>query len=94
MKYEKVYQKLKERLTDEEIADSMLVPADLTSGKKEKLANEMREIRMQKLKEATEEDYILASVMQLRCNIERYIKDEKFSHNKTFRRIYLQNKKK
>ena len=31
---ESVYQKLREKYTDEEIADSMLIPADLTDEKK------------------------------------------------------------
>ncbi len=55
MKYEEIYKKLKEKYTDEEIVDSMLIPADLSEQERKELDKEMREIRMQKLREMTEE---------------------------------------
>lgn len=84
MKYEKIYQKLKETYTDEEIADAMLIPADLTENEKKELAEEMKAIRIQKLREMTEEDRILADVMRLRFQIEAYVKESGFSFEKTF----------
>ncbi len=84
MKYEKIYNKLKKRYTDKEIVESMLIPQDLTKKEKEELAKEMKEIRMQKLRETTEEDMILSDVMRLRFQIENYIKKEAFSFEKTF----------
>ena len=84
MKYEKLYKKLKEKYSDGEIADSMLIPQDLTEKEKRELAKEMKEIRMQKLRETTEEDSILADVMRLRFQIEHYLKKENFSFEKTF----------
>ena len=84
MKYAKIYQKLRKQYTDEEIADSMLIPADLTEKEKQELSEEMRKIRMQKLQETTEEERILSDVMRLRFQIEAYLKQEKFSFEKTF----------
>ena len=84
MKYEEIYQKLREKYTDEEIADSMLIPADLSEEEKQALAEEMRAIRMQKLREMTEEDRILSDVMRLRFQIESYVKESGFSFQKTF----------
>lgn len=84
MKYEEIYQKLREKYTDEEIADSMLIPADLTEKENKELAEEMREIRMQKLGEMTEEDRILSDVMRLRFQMESYVKKSGFSFQKTF----------
>ncbi len=84
MKYEKIYKKLKKKYTDKEIVESMLIPQDLTEKEKEELAKEMKEIRMQKLRETTEEDMILSDVMRLRFQIENYIKKEAFSFEKTF----------
>jgi plasmid maintenance system antidote protein VapI len=84
MKYEEIYQKLKEKYTDEEIADSMLIPADLTEEEKAGLHQEMKEIRMQKLRDMSEEDRILADVMRLRFQIEGYLKERIFSFQKTF----------
>jgi len=54
MKYEKIYKKLKKKYSDEEIVESMLIPADLTKEEKEKYAEEMKDIRIQKLRETTE----------------------------------------
>ena len=84
MKYEEIYQKLKEKYTDEEIVDSMLIPADLTTEEEKQLAEEMREIRFQRLREISEEDRILADVMRMRFQIENYLKSSKFSFEKTF----------
>ena len=84
MKYEKIYKELKKKYSDKEIVDSMLIPQDLTEKEKTELSKEMREIRMQKLRETTEEDMILADVMRLRFQIENYIKKETFSFEKTF----------
>ncbi|MCB0580935.1 MAG: hypothetical protein KDD10_16685 [Phaeodactylibacter sp.] len=84
MKYEKIYQKLREKYSDEEIVDSMLIPADLTENEKKELAEEMKAIRMQKLRETTEEDRILSDVVRLRFQIEDYVKKQHFSFQQTF----------
>jgi plasmid maintenance system antidote protein VapI len=84
MKYEKIYQELKKKYTDEEIAESMLIPADLTKEEKENAHTEMMEFRMKQLKETTQEDRILSDVMRLRFFIEDYLKEEHFSFEKTF----------
>jgi len=84
MKYEKIYQKLKKKYSDEEIADSMLIPADLTEQESKVLEEEMRAIRMQKLRETSEEDRILSDVMRLRFQIQDYIEKGAFDFEKTF----------
>ena len=84
MKYEEIYQKLKQKYTDEEIADAVLLPADLTEKEKQALGEEMKEIRLQQWHEMTEEDRILADVMRLRFQIEAYISKSEFSFQKTF----------
>lgn len=84
MKYDKIYQELKEKYSDEEIVDAMVLPPSLTESEQLELAKEMKEIRFQKLRETTEEDRILADVMQLRFQIEDYVKNKAFSFNKTF----------
>lgn len=84
MKYEKLYENLRKKYTDEEIADSMLIPADLTEKEKKELDEEMREIRMQKLREMTEGDRVLSDVMRLRFQMESYVIKSGFSFQKTF----------
>jgi len=84
MKYEKIYQKLKEQYTNEEIAEAMIIPADLTEATAAKLSAEMRKIRFEKLRDMSEEDIILSDIMRLRFNIENYLKKDRFSFDKTF----------
>lgn len=84
MKYEAIYQKLKKKYTDEEIAESMLIPADLTPEEEKQMAKEMKAIRFQRLKEGSEKDRILADVMRLRFQMERYVERDVFSFDKTF----------
>ena len=84
MKYEKIYQELRKKYTDEEIAESMLIPADLTKEEREEADREMRALRMEKLRSMTEEDRILSDVMRLRFQMEDYVKKGKFSFEKTF----------
>jgi len=84
MKYDKVFKELRKKYTLEEIADSMLIPADLTEEEKTKANDEIREYRMKMLAEMTDEDRILSDVMRLRFQIEGYVKDEEFSKDKTF----------
>ncbi len=84
MKYTEIYQKLKEKYTDEEIADSMLIPADMTEAEKIKADAEFRAFRMERLRNMTDQDMILSDVMRLRFQIDTYIKTESFSFEKTF----------
>ena len=83
-KYEKIYQKLKQQYSDEEIVDAIFIPEDLSQDEKEELAAEMKEIRLKKLRETSENDRILADVMRLRFQIENYLEQETFSFEKTF----------
>jgi plasmid maintenance system antidote protein VapI len=84
MSYEKIYQKLLTQYTVEEIADSVIVPAVLTDQEKQILAEEMKEIRMKKLRDMTEEDIIVSDVMRLRFQMEAYLDEKDFSHQRTF----------
>ena len=83
MKYEKIYQELRKKYTDEEIAESMLIPQDLTKEEKKKADEEMRAFRFKMLRERTEDQRIFSDLMRLRFQMEEYIKREPFSENKT-----------
>ena len=83
-KYEKIYQKLRKTLTDEEIADSMLIPADLTAEEKKKADAELRAFRFKLLNERTEEQRIYADLLRLRYQIESYLEEDLFDEAKSF----------
>lgn len=86
MKYNEIYERLRKKYTDDEIADSMMIPADLSDKERKELAKEMKRIRMQKLRETSEEDQILSDVMRLRFQMVDYVQKQNFSFQKTFGR--------
>ncbi len=55
MSYDKAFKKLREKYTVEEIAESMMIPADLTEEEQKAADEELRKIRFQKLKDMIEE---------------------------------------
>lgn len=83
-KYEKIYQELQKKYTDEEIADAMLIPADLTAEEKKKADEELRAFRFKLLHEMTEEQRIYSDLLRFRYQMESYIKQEKFTQEKSF----------
>jgi len=83
-KYEKIYQKLRKTLTDEEIADSMLIPPDLTPAEKKKADEELKAFRFKLLNTMTEEQRIYSDLLRLRYQIENYLEEEYFDESKSF----------
>ena len=84
MNNEEVYRKLRDTLTDEEIADSAVIPADLTSAEREEADDELKKERQQQLRGMSATDQLLADLMRLRFQIENYVRYEPFSSDHTF----------
>ncbi|MEM8900043.1 MAG: hypothetical protein AAGC85_18150 [Bacteroidota bacterium] len=84
MKYNELYQKLLKQYSDQEIADSMLIPAQLNEPQKTYERKEFVEKRMSMLNDMTEEDRMRADIMRLRFQMEGYLKVEGFAFDKTF----------
>ena len=83
-KYEKIYQELRKTYTVEEIAESMLIPQDLTEEEQQKADEELRAFRFKLLRERTEEQRILSDLMRFRFQLENYIKNEEYTAEKSF----------
>jgi len=62
----------------------MMIPADMTKEEKKQSDKEIKDYRMNLLRNMTEEDRILSDVMRLRFQMEEYVKREDFSVEKTF----------
>ena len=84
MKYNELYQKLLKQYSENEIADSMLIPDQLNEPQQTYEKKEFMEKRMIMLNNMTEEDRMRADIMRLRFQIEGYLKMEGFSFEKTF----------
>lgn len=85
-KYEEIYRKLREQYTDEEIADSMLIPEDLTDEEKEQADEELRAFRFKLLNEQTEEQRIYSDLLRLRYQFENYLKGGEYITEMSFGR--------
>lgn len=75
-KYEKIYKRLRKTYSDEEIADSMIIPVDLTESEKEKANEELRVFRLKLIREQTEEQRVFSELMRFKYLMEDYVKEE------------------
>jgi len=83
-KYKNFYKELRKKYTDEEIADSMLIPQDLTLEEKRKADEELLEFRLKILKEQTENKRIYSELLRFKYLMEDYITDKTFDKDKSF----------
>jgi hypothetical protein len=83
-KYEEIYQKLRKEYSDEEIADAMLIPADLTPEEEVQANKELKAFRFKLLAEMTEEQRIYADLLRFRYQLENYIEQETYSSFQSF----------
>ncbi|MEM7660467.1 MAG: helix-turn-helix transcriptional regulator [Bacteroidota bacterium] len=84
MNYSEIYQRLRETYSDREIAESMLIPEELSEAERIEADRELLAYRMKLMREMSEEDQILSDVMRLRFQMETYVKASPFSFDKTF----------
>ena len=71
--YDEIYKKLRVQYTDEEIADSMMIPADLTPKELEEANKELRTFRFKLLAGMSEEQRIYSDLLRFRYQIENYL---------------------
>jgi len=83
-KYEKLYNELRKDYSDEEIADSMLIPQDLTEEEKIKADDDLKAFRFKLLEEQTEKQRILSDIMRFRVQLENYVKNQEFREERSF----------
>jgi len=84
MNHKKVFEKLEERLSEEEIAESYVIPAELDKEEKEKVLAEFRRMRLTQLGKRTEEDLIFSDLMSLRIMIQEYLRRDEYVPDKSF----------
>lgn len=84
MKYEHYYEEMRKRLTDEEIAESVLIPADLSEAEQKEAEEAFRKIRFERLGQMTEDQKIYADLLQLRFQLEDYVLSRDFDAEKSF----------
>ena len=83
-KFEKIYKELRQKYTDEEIAESMLIPQDLTAEETQNANEELLAFRLKLLNEQTEEQRLYSDLLRFKYLMEDYIKSHPFHESKTF----------
>lgn len=71
--YHKIYLQLKEKYTDEEIADFAMIPADSTTEEAQKAREEFVEWRLKRRESLSEQDKMLSALLAIKYQIKRYI---------------------
>jgi plasmid maintenance system antidote protein VapI len=82
--FEKIYTELKNQYTDQEIADSILIPQNLSSLEAEKANEELKAFRLKLLREQTEEQRIYSDILRFKFLLEDYIENEEYTESKNF----------
>ena len=84
MSYESYYQKMRKTLSDEEIAESTLIPAELSEAEKMENDEAFRQIRFARLSQMSSEQKIYADLLQLRFQLEDYVLDTAYNPEQDF----------
>jgi plasmid maintenance system antidote protein VapI len=82
--FNKIYEELRKRFTDEEIVEGYVFPDDMTQHEIDKIQEEFKKIRLALLKQRTEEQRLLSEVMRMKLLIQDYLKNGKFDEQFSF----------
>jgi hypothetical protein len=85
--YEEVYEKLKDKYTDKEIAEGFMIPQTMTKEELEISNEEFRQIRFRLLNNRTEKQRLMSEITRLRISIKIYLEQEIYSPLYNFGKI-------
>lgn len=81
------YEILSKKYTDEEIAESFVLPVEMSEEEWEKANAELREYRLKMLKKDPEKTRLISEIMKLRIQINKYFKTRLFRDSLSFGNI-------
>lgn len=79
-----IYYELKKQLTDQEIAEGYVFPADLEQQEKESIEAEFRALRLKALNERSDEQRLLSAIMRMKLQIKDYLERNDFEKEFSF----------
>lgn len=82
--HKEVYKKLKEKYTDEELVESIMVPEELSEEEEKAAREEFVKLRMKRLAEMSEKDKILSGLLGIKYQIKFYLQEGKYEEEKSF----------
>ena len=83
-KSEEIYQKLKKKLTDEEIVERYVIPEEVSEAERHLVEEEFGSIRMNMLKERSEQQQLLSELMRMKLLIKDYLKTSQYNEAFSF----------
>ena len=83
-KSEEIYQKLKKKLTDEEIVERYVIPEEVSEAERHLVEEEFGSIRMNMLKERSEQQQLLSELMRMKLLIKDYLKTSMYNEAFSF----------
>ena len=91
--HNELYKSLKEKYTEEELADSMLIPQQLSEEEQKRANEEFAVLRKRHRQEMSEKDKMLSGLLSIKYQVQQYIQagvfDESFRFGNVLKR-YLQ----
>lgn len=81
---EKVYTKLREKYSDEEIVDSVLFNEELSAYEQKEVADEFRRLRLERLSSMTSRDRLVGNIMQMKILLKRYFEQTDYEEQYSF----------
>jgi len=85
--YDKIYKKLKEQYTEEEIAEGYMIPAQLSEKELEKSNKELLKARMERMAKRSEKQRLIAELARLRVRVKKYLQSDLFLDEFSFGKI-------
>lgn len=81
---EKIYTKLREKYSDEEIVDSVLFNEELSAYEQKEVAEEFRKLRLERLNSMTPHDRLVGNIMQMKILLKRYFEQADYEEQYSF----------
>ena len=79
-----IYKELKKQYTVEEIADSVMIPEELSEQEEAQIREEFVKLRMKRRNEMSEKDKILSGLLSIKYQIKSYVSSGDFITEKSF----------
>jgi plasmid maintenance system antidote protein VapI len=89
MRIDKIYQKLKEQYSEDEIAESYMIPETGTV-KEDETQYAISKYREERLNQMSDHEKVVSKIISLKFQIVEYVKEQSFSFQKTFGSFLLE----
>ncbi|MCH2450247.1 MAG: helix-turn-helix domain-containing protein [Gracilimonas sp.] len=89
MRIDKIYQKLKEQYSEDEIAESYMIPETGTV-KEDETQYAISKYREERLNQMSDHEKVVSKIISLKFQIVEHVKEQSFSFHKTFGSFLLE----